>query len=460
MKPKILMVDDDQYLLDAAVMALKNEFEISTATSVSSAKAIFSKASIELVVVDLNFEGQEEDGIALIDFLQQKDPTVPVIVLSTDKSTFRVVSAMRRDLVDFIPNKEGDYRESLRLSIRRGLERRRQRLEGNKSSVFLTHSSRMKTILATVDKITASMSKDSSILIIGETGTGKEVLTKYVASKLKKSLVAANMASIPKETAESELFGHMAGAFTGAVKNKIGLIEQATNGIFFLDELGECSLEIQAKLLRALEQKEVRPVGATQTRKVDVQFIGATNKPLQQMTVSGEFRLDLYQRLSTFVLEIPPLRERPEDIILYATQFVEEFSQGKPFRLETEALDALTEYNWPGNVRELKMTIQRMIVLSPNHTIDKAAVKNAIGDGPAYELKINNGLTLSRKDILKASAIINALEKEDNNRGRAADLLGIHRVTFFRWIKQLGIDEIMENPILRERISAQRTGSL
>ncbi len=450
MRPQILIADDDNYLLEGAVMSLKNEFEISTATSVVSAKAILTKVPIELAVVDLNFEGQEEDGIALIDYLIQKNPNIPVVVLSNDQQTRRVVSAMRRDLVDFIP-KEGDYREDLRIAIRKGLERRRQNSESNSEKIFFTNSPKMKSLLAVVDKI-AKNNGYSSILINGETGTGKEVLTRYIAAKFKKSVVAANMASIPKETAESELFGHMAGAFTGAIKNKVGLIEQAHKGIFFLDELGECSLDIQAKLLRALEQKEIRPVGSTQTRVIDVQFVGATNKDLRQMVANKEFREDLYQRLNTFVLEIPPLRERPEDIILYATRFVEEFTTDKSFHIESGALDVLTAYDWPGNVRELKNIVERVMTLSSERTMSGTAVIEAIGD-KSKDVKIGQNLSLNRRDTLRASAIINALEKENNNRNKAADLLGVHRTTFFRWLKQFGIDEIMADPILRQRIT-------
>lgn len=453
MRPHILIADDDNYILQGAVMALKHEFEVSTANSVASAKAILAKNEIELVVVDLNFEGQEEDGIALIDYLSKRFSSIPIVVLSADQLTRRVVSAMRRDPADFIP-KEGDYRESLKIAIRKGLEQKRQKAVSKSEASFLSNSAKIRSLLAKADKLIES-NRDCSILIFGETGTGKEVLTKYIAARLKKPLVAANMESIPKETAESELFGHMAGSFTGANRNKLGLIEQAHGGIFFLDELGECSLALQAKLLRVIQEKEIMPIGGLKPRKIDVQFISATNKNLQEMVSQNEFRLDLLQRLNTFVLEIPPLRERPEDIILYATQFVEEFGSKKPFHIDPSTFDALLQHDWPGNVRELRNVIERAIILAPSRNLNADSIAEILDDEAARS-SLSQKMKLNRKELLHAGEVIRALEKENGNRARAAQLLGVHRATFFRWLKQLGIDEIMADPNLYERIRAQK----
>lgn len=453
MRPHILIADDDSYILQGAVLALKHEFEVSTASSVAAAKMVLSKNEIELAVVDLNFEGQEEDGIILIDHLNKKFPAIPVVVLSADQQTRRVVSAMRRDPTDFI-TKEGDYRESLKIAIRKGLEQRRQRIVSKADVSFLTNSAKMKLLLAKADKIIEN-NNDCSILIHGETGTGKEVLTKYIAARLKKQLVAANMASIPKETAESELFGHMAGSFTGATRNKLGLIEQASGGIFFLDELGECSLSLQAKLLRVIQEKEIMPIGGLKPRKIDVQFIGATNRNLQEMVQEKEFRLDLLQRLNTFVLEIPSLRERPEDIILYTTQFVEELGTKKPFHIDPSAFDVLLKHDWPGNVRELKNVIERIITLATSRVIDAESVRATVDD-EAAKFSQSRKLKLNRKEILHAGEVIRALEQENGNRAKAAQLLGVHRATFFRWLKQLGIDDIMADPSLYERIRSRK----
>lgn len=453
MKPQILMVDDELDILDAATMSLKNEFELHTAASVGSAKSILAQRKIDVVIADLNFEGQEEDGIELIDHINRKYSDIPVVVLSADALTKRVVSATRRDLSDFI-TKEGDYRETLRVALRKGLEQRRQGLATK--DTFHTNSNQMKSLLLKVDKI-ASRSTDCSILIIGETGTGKEVLTKYIASKMKKPLVAANMASIPKETAESELFGHMAGSFTGAVKNKLGLIEFANNGLFFLDELGECSMSLQAKLLRVIQEKEIMPVGSLKPRRIDVQFIAATNKNLQQMVDSKEFRLDLLQRLNTFVLEIPPLRDRPEDIILYATQFVEELRGSFSFQIDPTAFDALIDYHWPGNVRELRNIIERIITLSTTRVMDATSVCSAIGEANTFN---NEKFKLSRKQIVRASSLINALEKENGNKEKAAQLLGVNRATVFRWIKELGIDQILADNSHYQKVKTLKQGAL
>jgi DNA-binding NtrC family response regulator len=436
MKPKVLIVDDDRELLESAELLLADLYDLKTASSVEKAKAILLQNEFDVVVVDLNFEGQEEDGIALLDFIGKRVPDVEVIVLSGDKVTARVVEATKRNLVDFVP-KSGEYEAALKIAINRGLEKKRVRSEKLSTNNFLTNSPKMKSLLRIVHKIAASHG-GFPILIYGETGSGKEVLAKYISGLLGKHMVAANMANIPRQMAESELFGHLKGAFTGAVTNKAGLIEQAHNGVFFLDELGECDLQVQAKLLRAIQEKELQPLGAVKNKRVEVRFFAATNCDLDAMVRAGTFRADLLQRLNTFPLRIPPLRERPEDIVLYTNHFLAEFLGNRPFTVTSCGVAELLAYRWPGNVRELRNIIERMTILTDKRTIDSALVKLALSLAATND----DGRAAVEASNQKRSEILAVLEMENGNRTRAAARMGVHAITLQRWLKRYGITDV------------------
>lgn len=438
-KAKVLIVDDEQDLLDNAEDILSDYCSVSTALSVPGARNHLSRFPVDLVVADLNFEGQDEDGLSLLDFIAEKYPNTEIVVLSSDHMTSRVVNAMKRSLVDFIP-KAGGYSEALTLAVTRGLQKKKAKDQGLEGVGFLTNSPKMKELLNQVNRIARS-SSGSSILVVGETGTGKEVLANYVAKALGKKIVATNMAAIPKETAESELFGHVKGAFTGAVCNKAGLIEQAHGGVFFLDELGECSLSIQAKLLRVIQERELRSVGDTKYKKLEVRFLAATNRDLSQMVAEGTFREDLFQRLNTFELRIPPLRERPEDISLYANLFLTRHWGSQPFTLTHDGLDALLSHSWPGNVRELENTIERITVLAEKRIVDVELVEAALHRPENRRLRVSD-LTSPKTSRMK---VIEALRAENGNRTRAAANLGVHLSTLQRWITRLGIREAIQS---------------
>jgi transcriptional regulator with PAS, ATPase and Fis domain len=251
------------------------------------------------------------------------------------------------------------------------------------------------------------------------------------------------MASIPKEMAESELFGHSKGAFTGAINNKAGLIELAHNGIFFLDELGECDLSLQAKLLRVINEKEFRAVGDVKTKTVNVRFISATNRDLEKMANDQTFRLDLLHRLNTVELHIPPLRERPEDIILYTNKFLLDLSKGKSFHLTSDAIDTLISHTWPGNIRELRSVIEKLIIKSEKLTIDGELVLSCLKKDVTQEKLISNELPSENNPI--RSKVLKALELENGNRTKAAARLSIHTVTLQRWMNKLGIRDIYKS---------------
>ena len=443
-KELILLVDDDKGILESSEILLSDEFSILTASSVSEAKEKLKSSHVRLVVVDLNFEGHEEDGINLIDYISEEYHQTPFVVLSGDKDTKRVVEATKRPLIDFV-TKDGDHEEVLRIAIRKGLAKRKE-LDVKKSnqSEFKTKSSEIKKMFKSIDKLLSSNS-NASILINGESGTGKEYMAKYISSFLGKRLVAANMASIPKETAESELFGHIKGAFTGAVSNKIGPLEQAHNGVFFLDEIGDCSLEIQAKLLRAIQEKEVMPVGSTVPKKVNIRFIAATHKNLTDLVAAGGFRLDLQQRLNTFTFRLPALSERPEDIEFYATMFINEFSNGDYYRVEPSAFKALKEYHWPGNVRELRNVIERAMIYTDRRTIDDVIIYKSLNISPQQEVEeIKPKFDFGKiKEAELISTIIDTVKSTQGNKSKAAKSLGVDYSTLYRWIKKYNLDDLI-----------------
>ncbi len=444
-KELILFVDDDRGILESCELLLSDEFEVLTATNIKDAKEYLKNGSISLVVVDLNFEGHEDDGIDLIDYISTYLENMPFIVLSGDKDTKRVVEAMKRPLIDFV-TKDGEHDEILRLAIRKGLLKKKalEEEKNNKNVKFKTKSPKVKQIFRNLDKLLTSNS-NASILINGESGTGKEYMAKYISQFLGKRLIAANMASIPKETAESELFGHKRGSFTGATTDKIGLLEQAHHGVFFLDEIGDCSPEIQAKLLRAIQEKEVLPVGQTIPKKIDTRFIAATHHNLDELVEDGLFRLDLQQRLSTFIFTLPPLRERPEDIEYYATMFLNELSEGEFFSFEPSAIHALKSYSWPGNVRELRNTIERAYVYSHRKTIDDSIIYKSLNlieqsknKHEKQKIEFETLIVSEQKNL-----IMEALIKYKGNKKKAATDLGIHFSTLHRRIKKLNIENII-----------------
>lgn len=433
--PNILLVDDDVFLLKTAELLLKSSYRIFTASSVSQGKAVLQNNFVDVLVCDLNFEGHDQDGLSMMDWMSENFPDIPVIILSGDANTQRVVAAMRRAPVHFVP-KAGDYEKDLRIAIEAGIVLRQKAISLKSTRYqFKTKSPLVEKLLVDIDQIARS-GTTASILITGESGTGKEVLARHIASMINKPMTTANMASIGKDLAESELFGHIKGAYTGALQDKIGLIEQAHQGLFFLDELGDCTLSVQAKLLRVLQEGEIRRLGDNRTKTVSVQFIAATNKNLPALIASEQFRLDLYQRLNTFAFEIPPLRMRPEDIPFYLTLFLTERQDKVPFSIQASGLDALLSYPWPGNVRELKNFAERVCVLSHRRVIDYELVQRYLGN-PSFETRTdkNSSTNDGRLQILKA------LEVSQGNRTHAAALLGIDPSTLYRQIKKFGITE-------------------
>ena len=442
-RPRLLIVDDEKLLLTSLRYSLEDRYEICEATSVLAGIAAVEASNFDVIITDLYFEGQDLDGLAFIDWLNQKGKSIPVIVLSADHCTRRVSEAMRRRIFQFIP-KESDL-EQIRKEIERALLEKT--LRRTTKPTFQTKSPKMIKLIQEIEKVVQSGSQ-APILLIGETGTGKEVVTQFIANTAKKRLVTANMSGINPQTAISELFGHRKGSFTGASDNKVGLITQAHDGIFFLDELGECSPTVQAMLLRVIQHKELLPLGSLRPLTIDVQFIGATNRNLLRMMEQGLFREDLYQRLSTFVFNIPKLSERPEDIVYYTDLFLNKYSlpeHGPKHSLSPAAYDVFLEYDWPGNVRELENVIQRLCVLNETTVCSAQQMNDMLRDrrleaGSSSQWIRHNGENsyLARSTVIPDLSLVKeALIKSKGNRKEAAKLLGIGRTTLYRILPKL-----------------------
>lgn len=439
-KPLILVCDDDEHFLNALYLSLKDQYEVHRATSVSQAKIQSQKFEYKAAIIDLNYEGQEYDGVYLLDRLSKCTPGTFLIVLSGDTSVKRVVEATRRKLFEFIHKGENAV-EHLQTVLKRVVQIQAAQ-EKSTAARYLTESPVVKALLITAERIVRSHT-NASILITGETGAGKEVLSRHIAHKTGKNAVTSNMAGIPRETAESVLFGHEKGAFTGATHNKIGLIESANGGIFFLDEIAEASLDVQAKLLRVLQEKEVLPLGANRPRKVDVRFIAATHGNLEALAATGHFRFDLLQRLNTFVLRLPPLRERPEDILLYTNLFLEEhLDNHSRYSLSDAAINVLMSYRWPGNIRQLKSVIQRIVVLSNKTRIDAEDVESAIQMGSEVTPQSSRVQGIEEDARRRRERVIQALRDSFGSKRSAAKLLKISEATLYRWIQELGISKL------------------
>ena len=434
MTETILLIDDDQSLRRVTEYNLsKKGFNVVTASSGKKGLELFENTSVDLVVTDVKLG--DMNGLDILETIKRHAPDIPVIIMTAFGSIEMAVGAMHKGAFNFI-TKPFD-RDTLILSCKKALELRGlrsktklmaneiNRLTGTKGIV--TASSVMKSLLDTASRAASS---EATILIAGESGTGKEVLARLIhqnSPRANGSLITVNCAAIPEGLIESELFGHVKGAFTGAIKDRKGHFQTASGGTLFLDEIGELSTDIQVKLLRAIQEKEIQPVGSENIRKVDIRIIAATNLDLQEKIARGQFREDLYYRLSVIPLFIPPLRERKEDIPALVTHFLQKFDAPPDVVFSKPAIELLKKYFWPGNIREMQNIVERCIILRKKNVIEpddlQLLAQRPVND--YFDPTIpDEGIAL--EDIEK-KYILKALEKAGQNRSKAARLLKVPR---------------------------------
>jgi two-component system response regulator GlrR len=422
-------------------------FDVTAARDEDEARSMLADQAFDLAVIDLQLVHQ--DGISLMEEAHAVLPALPVIILTAHGSIESAVEAMKRGAYTYL-TKPFDARE-LVLSIGRALENRRLTTEVTRLKELVRERYEFDNIVARSDKmqrvleLVARIARtDSTIYIHGESGTGKEVIARavHLASARKDNpFVAINCAAIPETLLESELFGHEKGAFTGAVRNAKGLFVQAQGGTIFLDEIGDMPLSIQAKFLRVLQEREFFPVGGGKSVTVDVRVIVATNKVLEEQVRNGLFREDLYYRIRVIPIEIPPLRERKEDILPLVELFLKKYSRsmGKKIRgVVPQAMQKLMLHDWPGNVRELENTVEYAVAMARQDVIAEDLVLPA-GTGSAEEQI--KPLKEARDDFEK-SYLIQLLDITRGNVSKAADLAGKYRSDFYNLLKKYVISPL------------------
>lgn len=454
---RVLIVDDESSLRTALFRMLDRKgLSVLTANKIEEAKLLSSgDNTLDLALVDMNLP--DGDGIDLMAWIRQTHPNCQVIILTGHASIESAVRATQQGAFHFI-TKPFNMDELIGLVDKALAHKKLQeentqlRTELNRRYKFdqiIGNSTEIQSVLRLVERVADS---DSTCLIAGESGTGKELIARalhYNSPRAKGPFVPINCGAIPAELLESELFGHMKGAFTGAIANRLGRFELADGGTIFLDEIGDLAPALQVKLLRALQEKSFEPVGSTKTVNVNVRVIAATNVNLEKAVEDGRFREDLFYRLNVIPIHIPALRERKTDIPTLLSHFIENFNKNKTRKLtgiSPEALDCLMAYPWPGNIRELENLVERLSILKGEGNIDVADLppKYRVYAAPTQDVEQieipEAGLDFnSAVDAYENALITKALEKTGWNRNQAAILLRLNRTTLVEKIKKKGL---------------------
>lgn len=441
----ILIVDDDPITLDLLKEVLSKEgYQVHTASSGEEAIARGADDLFDIIITDVRMG--EKDGMAVLRSFKNISPETPVIMITAFGSIDTAIEAIRKGAFDYIS--KPFKLEEMKLTLRRALEQKRLLRENRFYRQELLDRYPLKNVIGRtpqmfqVYKTIAKVADTKSmVLLYGERGTGKELVARsihYNSARNDKPFVPVDCASLTETLIESELFGHVRGAFTGALSTKRGLFEEADGGTLFLDEVSNLSLSAQTKLLRFLQELEIKRVGGTENIKVDVRVVAATNQPLEPLVKEGKFREDLFDRLNVVSLTLPPLRERKEDIPLLAGHFLQKFSeenQKKISHISPEALEILTYYSWPGNVRELEHSIERAVIFS----VHPILLPEDLPPGMSSKIKITEielpGKLLTLKEIEKRY-VLKVLEETRGNKKKAAEILGIDRATLYRMLER------------------------
>ncbi len=444
----ILVVDDDKEIRESLRMILQYaKYDTHFAEDGTSALSQLASFSFDLVLLDIKMSGM--DGIEVLKKIRETDQETPVVMISGHATIETAVEATRIGAYDFL-QKPLD-KDKLLIVVRNATEKRRllvenkqmkEKVEGR--SVILGESQKIKDVLANIDRVAPT---DARVLITGENGVGKELVAKAIhrqSKRKEKPLIEVNCAAIPNELIESELFGHEKGSFTGATNQRIGKFELADGGTIFLDEVGDMSMNAQAKVLRALEEGKIERVGGNKQIAVDTRVIAATNKNLPEAIKQGLFREDLYHRLNVIPIPVPPLRERRDDIPLLASAFAEELCQRYGMgtkKFSEETLQKMKNMDWPGNVRELRNIVERLLIMTPSNTIEPSALEQG-ASGPRTEfddLLSLGGTFQDFKDRAEAAYIKKMLDEYHWNISKTAEALDIQRSHLYNKMKKFGM---------------------
>jgi two-component system NtrC family response regulator len=439
----ILIVDDEKnYLLVLKELLGEEGYEVITAQSAAEALSIFQEMELDLVITDMKMPRMS--GMELLSVLKEKDPHLPVIMMTAYGTVEKAVEAMKKGAYDYIikPFDNEILKKTVVKALAMGRVIKENRLLSQElkekfgPTDLVGNSFPMRQVRDLISKVAPTK---ATILISGESGTGKEMVARAIhfnSPRKNRPLISVNCSALTETLLESELFGHEKGAFTGAVAQRKGRFELADEGTLFLDEVGEMSPSVQVTLLRVLQNREFERVGGSKTVKVDVRVITATNKNLMEETSKGRFREDLYYRLNVVHIEVPPLRERKEDIPLLIRYFLERFSRDLNKKevptLAPEAMDALLAYDWPGNIRELENMLERTVILSSKPVIHLEDLPSAMKKDQDLDLSVEKMIPPKAKlneilEMVEKKMIIRALAQADHIQSHAAELLGIEK---------------------------------
>jgi len=440
----LLIVDDDEEFRSGIARRLSRQgHDVREAENGGNALAAFQRESFEVALLDLNMP--QMDGLELLQRLKEIDPHCEVVMLTGEASVETAVSAMKLGAFDYLrkPCPFGELEQLLERAwqhhrLGRENEQLREVIGRTTPAPEIIGTSReIQQVLRLIDKVAPT---DSPVLILGESGTGKELVARAVhqrSQRATKPIVTINCAALQESLLESELFGHEKGAFTGATVSKPGLFEVADGGTLFIDELGELAPSLQAKLLRVLEGGHMRRVGSTREKRVDVRIVAATNRNLTADVAVGRFREDLFFRINVLSVEVPPLRDRRDDIPLLTNHFLRTI--GRDWTLDEAAASALSRYSWPGNVRELHNVIERASILADGNQVTLSELPHLISNLPPDALiaaSIGDTDNLDERERLHVQRVLN---RENWNRNRTAEALGINRRSLFRLIQKHGL---------------------
>ncbi len=449
---RVLVVDDEQGIVESLRILLRREgYEVFTALDGKEALGILRRERLDLVLTDIRMPGTS--GLDILSFVRQADPDMPVILMTAQASLQSAIRAVNEGAYYYLQKPFAN--DELLAICRRAAETRALVLENRHLRKEIRKRERPTTqrpvgnsreFVEVLELAETVAPTDSTILLSGESGTGKEVVARYIHALSRRAegpFFSINCGALPESLLESELFGHLKGAFTGAVKDKEGLLVAAKGGTFFLDEIGEMAPATQVKLLRALQEREVTPVGSTEAVPVDVRIIAATNRDLEEEIRRGTFRSDLYYRLNVIALHIPPLRDRKEDIPLLIHHFLGGFRNRSgsehPVRISEAAMELLMAYDWPGNVRELENALERAVVLADKGEILPKHLPPRVRQSPRPRLVREEAAPNPTLEVIERAYIEWVLKAEGGNKVRAAEVLGIDPSTLYRKLARYGI---------------------
>jgi DNA-binding NtrC family response regulator len=463
-KAKILVIDDELIVLKSCDRILSEEgYDVQTVQTGTEGLQRLTVEQPDIVLTDLKMP--DISGMEVLERIIESYPGIIVIMITGYSTVQTAVEAMKLGAYDYVPKPFTP--EELVEAVNRALDKKKQDDKSiyprvRESEVrdglhnLLGKSEKMQEVYRMIKKVAPT---NATVVIYGESGTGKEVVARaihYDSERRDRRFVAADCSALPPSILESELFGHVRGSFTGATDTRPGLFEVADGGTLFLDEISNISLEIQGKLLRVLEEREFKPVGSSEIRKVDVRFVAATNRDLKAMVAEGSFREDLYYRLNVFPITVPPLRERREDIPLFAYYFLDQLGREVKKEIKgfsADAMDLLMQYHWPGNVRELKNVIERLVIMSDEELLGRKHVRGTMKDSdvdiagrderaPRTKDELKEAKKRIREEAsedIERAFVIQALSRNDWNVTKAAQDTGMQRSNFQALMRKHGI---------------------